>query len=78
MKFKTGNIHTTGEWLYTQDHAKWAITVNLNFACVCIADLNRIEAQSKRGGGSLCFNDNDLWKQFRDIIKLVEACPKYT
>ncbi|RWS21211.1 plancitoxin-1-like protein, partial [Leptotrombidium deliense] len=76
MKFKGGNIFTTDEWLYTQDHAKWAVTTASISPFVCIADINRMESQFKRGGGSLCFNDSDVWKQFNDIIKGVEACPK--
>lgn len=33
---------------------------------VCVADINRMVSQEKRGGGSLCFQDAKLWQALRD------------
>jgi deoxyribonuclease-2 len=55
----------TYEWPYTRDHAKWAVALKneLNsLPWVCVADLNRMVSQEKRGGGSLCFQEDQLWQ----------------
>ena len=57
------------QWYYTHDHAKWAVALkNSNNALpwVCVADINRMVSQEKRGGGSLCFQDDKLWQALRD------------
>lgn len=56
-------------WHYTKDHAKWAVSLenSLNSSpWVCVADLNRMVSQEKRGGGSLCFQEPNLWRALRD------------
>ena len=53
------------EWPYTKDHAKWAVALKNAVSAlpwVCVADLNRMVSQEKRGGGSLCFQDSRLWE----------------
>ena len=55
------------EWFYTKDHAKWAASVEPNW--VCIGDINRQTSQEKRGGGVICFQDQDVWEQFSKIEK---------
>lgn len=53
------------EWRYTKDHAKWAVAIKDKANTdpwVCIADLNRMVSQEKRGGGSICFQDRNLWE----------------
>lgn len=59
----------TYEWPYTKDHAKWAValenTTN-SLPWVCVADLNRMVSQEKRGGGSLCFQESRLWEALKD------------
>ena len=47
------------EWHYTKDHAKWATSTTSDW--VCVADINRMVSQEKRGGGSICFQDKKLW-----------------
>lgn len=49
-------------WPETKDHAKWAITEEGNFSWVCVGDINRMISQEKRGGGTIAFQDLDLWK----------------
>jgi len=58
------------------DHAKWAISLDEKTPFVCVGDINRMETQRKRGGGTACFEDIDAWTVFRNTIKDVEACPK--
>lgn len=52
-------------WPYTKDHAKWAIALKNTLNSkpwVCVADMNRMVSQEKRGGGSLCFQEENLWQ----------------
>ena len=57
------------EWSYTKDHAKWAVSLknetNL-LPWVCVADLNRMVSQEKRGGASLCFQERRLWEALKN------------
>lgn len=57
------------------DHSKWAIAYNSSSPWICIADINRMVSQQKRGGGSLCFQDTKLWQSFSKSIADVEPCP---
>ena len=59
----------TYEWHYTKDHAKWAVALKnetSSLPWVCVADLNRMVSQEKRGGGSLCFQESRLWEALKD------------
>lgn len=56
-------------WHYTKDHAKWAVALKNSTSqlpWVCVADLNRMVSQEKRGGGALCFQEERLWQALRD------------
>ena len=69
-------------WNTTVDHSKWAITIpdaggraNVSMAGVCIGDMNRMQAQSLRGGGAVCFTQNAaLWRMFRGLVAAIEGC----
>lgn len=64
------------EWPYTKDHAKWAIALKNSDNAkpwVCVADLNRMVSQEKRGGGSLCFQEPELWQALRDAEEKIHA-----
>ncbi|MCP5314892.1 MAG: deoxyribonuclease II family protein [Chromatiaceae bacterium] len=66
--FKLG-ASSTYEWPYTKDHAKWAVSLKNALSTqpwVCVADLNRMVSQEKRGGGSLCFQEPRLWEALKD------------
>lgn len=54
------------EWKETQDHSKWAISLSKTVAC--IGDINRQSSQSKRGGGTLCAENADLWKALNSAV----------
>ena len=59
----------TYEWPYTKDHAKWAAALKNktnSLPWVCVADINRMISQEKRGGGSLCFQEPRLWEALKD------------
>ena len=47
-------------WPETHDHAKWGITTHSNW--VCVADINRMISQRKRGGGTIAFRNETLWR----------------
>ncbi|PKM45247.1 MAG: deoxyribonuclease [Gammaproteobacteria bacterium HGW-Gammaproteobacteria-1] len=59
----------TYEWSYTKDHAKWATALKngtSSLPWVCVADINRMVSQEKRGGGSLCFQEPKLWEALKN------------
>ncbi|RWS24134.1 plancitoxin-1-like protein [Leptotrombidium deliense] len=69
-------------WHYLEDHSKWAITETsdekINKAYTCVGDINRMKSQFKRGGGTVCFNDLNIWKIFKASVEGIEPCPKNT
>jgi deoxyribonuclease-2 len=56
----------------SQDHSKWAVGVT--GAEVCVADINRMTTQYKRGGGAICWNDTALSSTLRSAIVKTDAC----
>ena len=56
------------EWHYTKDHAKWAVSLTDDW--VCAADINRQTSQEKRGGGTICFQHAQLWRDLSRIVRL--------
>jgi len=58
------------------DHAKWAISLDKKRPYVCVGDINRMDTQRKRGGGTLCFQNPAVWKTFKAAIKVIEECPR--
>ena len=47
-------------WPETSDHAKWGITTTP--AWICVGDINRMVSQRKRGGGTIAFQNTNLWQ----------------
>ena len=47
-------------WPETHDHAKWGITLHSDW--ICVGDINRMISQKKRGGGTIAFQNETLWK----------------
>ncbi|GFR12686.1 hypothetical protein TNCT_442851, partial [Trichonephila clavata] len=62
------------DFTYTQDHSKWAISQDSASSMVCVADLNRMESQGKRGGGAVCFSSKPVWKAFKNIVDDINSC----
>lgn len=61
-------------WRETQDHAKWCITTDSGYPYVCIADINRMKSQRKRGGGIFCFKNTNLAAQLSGSIVSRHKC----
>lgn len=57
------------------DHSKWAIAIKKNRPYVCVGDINRMESQKHRAGGTVCFMNLSVWKSYKGIIDQIEACP---
>ena len=58
----------------THDHSKWAISLDKKKPYVCIGDINRMESQRKRAGGTACFILPTVWKTFKRSVKNIESC----
>jgi deoxyribonuclease-2 len=54
------------QWPFTKDHAKWGVSDSAHKPYVIVADINRQESQSKRGGGALAFKMPELWTVLRN------------
>jgi deoxyribonuclease-2 len=54
----------------TQDHSKWAIGKEH----VCVADINRMLTQYKRGGGAFCFTNPALANVLNETIQASNKC----
>jgi deoxyribonuclease-2 len=55
-------------YITSQDHSKYAISMDKNKPWVFIGDINRMESQYRRGGGGILIKDNNLWNCFNKII----------
>jgi len=59
----------------TKDHSKWAVTVSSSGGYwSCVGDINRMDSQASRGGGTVCLNFQLLYKSLYMMIDNVEAC----
>lgn len=70
----------TEDFQEMEDHSKWAVTTSgpslqkQNSKWTCIGDINRMQEQTKRAGGTLCSNLEALWNGFRNAVTEVEKC----
>jgi deoxyribonuclease-2 len=55
-------------YITSQDHSKYAISMNNSDKKVFIGDINRMESQYRRGGGGIIIKNNNLWNCFNKII----------
>lgn len=60
----------------TEDHSKWAVSSSSGTSggWVCVGDINRDEAEEKRGGGTVCRRDAVVWKAYRSAALQCESC----
>ncbi|XP_054477316.1 deoxyribonuclease-2-alpha isoform X2 [Anoplopoma fimbria] len=63
----------------SQDHSKWAVSPKAagsgsGGGWVCVGDINRNQAEEKRGGGTVCLQDPVVWKAYRTAALECEAC----
>ena len=83
------NIHTrlctdrwrTCNWLWQPSwpldwvHPRCVLSAACGPQVRCIADINRAGSQAFRGGGAMCFMNNEpLWEAFNAVITEEEAC----
>ena len=47
--------------------ASSAISTDPSSSWVCVGDINRQVSQEKRGGGSICFQEQALWKALLSV-----------
>ena len=57
----------------SKDHSKWAVSKN-GGNWLCIGDINRQKPQFHRGGGQVCFQNEQAWNSFKTLVKDFEAC----
>lgn len=69
-------VNNALEWKSSEDHAKWAVSDALAVPYVCIGDINRMQSQFKRGGGSLCISNPHLWTALSSSVDSLEPCPQ--
>ncbi|XP_060756417.1 deoxyribonuclease-2-alpha [Neoarius graeffei] len=62
----------------TEDHSKWAASAGggglRGGSWVCVGDINRNEAEEKRGGGTVCRQDVAVWKAYRAAALQCDSC----
>ncbi|KAM9310077.1 deoxyribonuclease-2-alpha [Pholidichthys leucotaenia] len=63
----------------TQDHSKWAVSSKpagqgAGGGWACVGDINRNEAEEKRGGGTVCVRDATVWKAYRTAALDCQGC----
>ena len=46
--------------LCRHDHAKWAISLDKKKPFICVGDINRMETQRHRAGGTACFRNRSV------------------
>ena len=64
------------KWKYTKDHSKWGVSTKESAKkgkWVCIADINRMISQRKRGGGGICFKEPQLWDSLSKIAAVLHT-----
>ncbi|KAH7712939.1 Deoxyribonuclease II family protein [Aphelenchoides avenae] len=80
VKDEVTNIRSLnlGEYQYPSalDHSKWAVSKTKG--TVCIGDINRQASQNKRGGGTVCFANDKIWKFMHDAVSTYECCKDET
>ncbi|KAM6994456.1 deoxyribonuclease-2-alpha [Tautogolabrus adspersus] len=79
LDIKLINPGQTFTFKASQDHSKWAVSPNAagsgsGGGWVCVGDINRNEAEEKRGGGTVCLQDPVVWKAYRTAALQCEAC----
>ncbi|XP_061633321.1 deoxyribonuclease-2-alpha isoform X2 [Phyllopteryx taeniolatus] len=61
----------------SKDHSKWAVSplpAAAGGGWLCVGDINRNEAEEKRGGGALCQRNAAVWKAYRAAALQYQPC----
>ncbi|XP_069055154.1 deoxyribonuclease-2-alpha isoform X3 [Lepisosteus oculatus] len=68
-----------GPFRSTLDHSKWAASAGAGpgdeEGWVCVGDINRDEAEERRGGGTVCQRDGRVWRAYHAAVTGVQDCP---
>ncbi|KAM4748093.1 deoxyribonuclease-2-alpha isoform 2-T4 [Rhinophrynus dorsalis] len=56
------------------DHSKWCVTGPGSSGWACVGDMNRNLEEEKRGGGTVCTNDPNVWKSFISLLSKYSKC----
>ena len=62
------------EYHSSQDHSKWAVSADRAKPVLCVGGINRMLAQTTRGGGTFCFESASIHEEMSDAIQQVEEC----
>lgn len=77
--FKVENIESLTlnqfPFITGEDHSKWAVSSSSDQPWICVGDINRMEHQKQRGGGTVCLKNNQLFHAYRDSITGLDVCP---
>eukprot|EP01087_Luapelamoeba_hula_P001831 TRINITY_DN1162_c0_g1_i1.p1 TRINITY_DN1162_c0_g1~~TRINITY_DN1162_c0_g1_i1.p1 ORF type:complete len:364 (+),score=50.09 TRINITY_DN1162_c0_g1_i1:16-1107(+) len=68
------SINSAVSWPETKDHSKWAITTGGSRKVYCIGDENRQYSQAKRGGGTACQSNGQIWASLNQWIATADKC----
>lgn len=55
------------------DHSKWVVDSEGSMFN-CVGDVNRMESQGKRGGGTVCIKNAESAKQYHKLVNSVAPC----
>ncbi|KAK7885876.1 hypothetical protein WMY93_025497 [Mugilogobius chulae] len=59
------------------DHSKWAVSpesAEAGGGWICVGDINRNEAEERRGGGTVCVREPRVWKAYRSAALQCQDC----
>ncbi|EAR86534.2 deoxyribonuclease II (macronuclear) [Tetrahymena thermophila SB210] len=62
------------QYKWTKDHSKYAISSDSSKPYVCLGDINRQTSQWKRGGGTVCFQNQQVYNNFKKIMVQQQDC----
>eukprot|EP01098_Paradermamoeba_levis_P006502 TRINITY_DN2695_c0_g1_i1.p1 TRINITY_DN2695_c0_g1~~TRINITY_DN2695_c0_g1_i1.p1 ORF type:complete len:401 (-),score=83.43 TRINITY_DN2695_c0_g1_i1:272-1441(-) len=65
---KFSGLDDSFAWEETSDHSKWTISTLPSRGLFCIGDINKQKSQRKRGGGTLCAVNCDVYQAFLSLI----------
>ncbi|CAK62557.1 unnamed protein product (macronuclear) [Paramecium tetraurelia] len=66
--------HNGYKFKYTKDHSKFGISAQSAMPYVCMADLNRMTTQNKRGGTTFCFLHSKIWNVINKAFVERQTC----
>lgn len=75
VRFALGRGNQSLSYSNTEDHSKWAISMESAKGYVCIGSLNRMKSQLRRGGETLCFRNPVIYKLLYRTVASVDNCP---